>query len=133
MKAVNVPQDDANILEGKLKVIKYATDKAGNYRTVKTVGWEAENTVLLQAWDEINSKIESAKQKVLENRISPIAYFMEKNMFSIKLLSQYMNQWTFTTKRHLKPGNFKKLSDKKLKKYADVFQISVEELINFNS
>ena len=31
MEADKVPQDDKNVLEGKLKVLKYAVDKEGKY------------------------------------------------------------------------------------------------------
>jgi len=132
MKANEVPQDNANVLEGKLKVIKYATDEKGDYTTVKTVGWEAENIVLIEAWAAINEKTESIKEEVKSGKLSPIAYYMEKQMLSVKMLSQYMNQWTFITKKHLKPKYFSKLSQQKLLKYAETFQITVEELKNIN-
>lgn len=46
------------------------------------------------------------------------------------ILADYMNSWQFLIKRHAKPSVFKKLSQKTLQKYADIFQISVEELKN---
>ena len=47
-------------------------------------------------------------------------------MYSI--VSAYTGFCKWQVKRHLKPEVFRKLSDKKLKKYADVFEVSVEEL-----
>jgi hypothetical protein len=38
--------------------------------------------------------------------------------------------WQWRVKRHLKPTVFKSLSDSILKKYADAFNISIEELKN---
>ena len=68
-----MPQDDANILEGKLKVLKYAVDSDGSYTKVKTVGWEPENIVLNQAWDEINEKVALVRDQVKAGKLSPAA------------------------------------------------------------
>ena len=83
MEENKVPQDDDNVLEGKLKVLKYATDKDGNYTKVKTVGWEPENIVLSQAWEEINERVDAVRNKVLQGELSPIAYHMEKQMLEV--------------------------------------------------
>ena len=55
---------------------------------------------------------------------------MLKNRMDWSILADYMNSWQFLIKRHAKPSVFKKLSQKTLQKYADIFQISVEELKN---
>ncbi len=128
MKVNEVPQDDANMLDGKLKEPCYAVDENGNYTTIKSVGWEAKNIVMQQAWSNISSKIDKVRLKVLDKKLSPIAYYMEKNIMSPKLLSQYTGFFSFTVRRHLKYKAFSKLSDEKLKKYADTFDITVEEL-----
>jgi len=128
MKVNEVPQDDANMLDGKLKEPCYAVDENGNYTTIKSVGWEAKNIVMQQAWSNISSKIDEVRLKVLDKKLSPIAYYMEKNIMSPKLLSQYTGFFTLTVKRHMKYKSFVKLPDEKLKKYADTFDITVEEL-----
>jgi hypothetical protein len=48
----------------------------------------------------------------------------------ISILSSYTGFWKWTVKRHLKPSVFKKLSDQKLQKYAEIFEISIDELKN---
>jgi hypothetical protein len=40
--------------------------------------------------------------------------------------------WTWRVKRHGKPSVFKKLNDKILSKYAEAFEITIEELKNYN-
>lgn len=125
-----VPQDDSNVLEGKLRVLKYAVDENGKYTRVSTVGWEPENIVLSQAWDEINEKVEAVRKRVLANEISPIAYHMEKQMLDIKMLAQYVGYFSIRVKWHLKPRVFKRLSVKQIEKYANAFQITKEELLN---
>jgi hypothetical protein len=56
---------------------------------------------------------------------------MEKKLMDLQLLSDYTGFWKFTIKRHMKPGVFKNLSEKKLSKYAKAFDISIDELKHF--
>ena len=128
MKKKDVPQDDENLFEGKFKVVKYAVDDDGNYGTVGSSGWEPENAVLNQAWEDINKKVEETKKKIRTGALSPLAYHMEKNIMDVGMLSQYMDFSKRKVSKHLEPKGFESLDEKTLKKYADVFDISVEEL-----
>ncbi len=130
MKTKDVPQDNANLMEGKFQEPVYSLDEDGNYTTVRSVGWDPKNTVMLHAWEEVNERIEEVRQKVLDGQLSPLAYHMEKNIMDTSLVGKYMGFWAFKVKRHLKPKRFNKLSRKTLEKYADVFNISVDEFTN---
>ncbi|MEE4260738.1 MAG: hypothetical protein V2I62_13315 [Bacteroidales bacterium] len=132
MKNKEVPQDDANMLQGKFREPVYSLDKDGNYTTVKSVGWDPKNAVMQQAWDHINEKVEETRQKVIHGKLSPIAYYMEKNIMDIGLLSKYMGVWKWTVKKHLKPRNFNKLSEKRIAQYADIFNITPGQLKDIN-
>ncbi len=132
MDKEKVPQDDNNVLEGKLKVLKYATDKDGSYTKVKTVGWEPENIVLAQAWEEINEKVTEIRRKVSDGILSPIAYHKEKQMLEIGMLAAYVGYPSFIIRLHLKPWFFKRLSSKQLDRYAKAFRISRDELMNID-
>lgn len=46
------------------------------------------------------------------------------------ILASYVGMWAWRVKRHFKPKVFKRLSDKILNKYANVFEISIEQLKN---
>jgi len=128
MKKNEVPQDDENLFEGKFKVVKYAIDDDGNYGTVGSLGWEPENVVLNQAWEEINKKVEETKRKIEAGELSPLAYHMEKNIMDVGMLSQYMDISKRNVSKHLEPSGFNSLDEKTLKRYAEVFDITVEEL-----
>lgn len=128
MKKKDVPQDDENLFEGKFKVVKYAVDDDGNYGTVGSSGWEPENAVLNQAWDEINKKVEETKKKIDAGELSPLAYHMEKNIMDVGMLAQYMDISKRKVSRHLEPSGFAELDEKILERYAEVFDISVDEL-----
>ena len=128
MKKNEVPQDDANMLEGKFRDPCYVLDENGKYVTELSVGWDARNVVMQQAWDNINDRVEKTKRKVNEGKLSSLAYHMEKNQMNIKLLSKYAGVSRCKLRRHLKPRNFIKLDHNILNRYAKALQISVEEL-----
>ena len=128
MKSKEVPQDDANMMRGKFREPVYSLDENGNYTTVRSVGWDPKNAVMQQAWDNINEKVEEIRFKVINGKLSPIAYYMEKNIMDIGLLSKYMGIWRWTVKKHLKPKHFNKLSAQLISQYADIFNISPEQL-----
>ena len=129
MRKEEVPQDDENMLQGKFKKLMYATD-GSKYTEIGSVGWEAENVVNQQAWEEINEKVEGARAKVLAGEASILLYHMEKNMMDPSILSGYVGTLPFMVKLHMKPFFFKTLSQKTLGKYAYAFRISLEEMLD---
>ena len=130
MKKKDLPQDNEGIHEGKFRDLCYVVDQDGNYVTAQSTGWSPKNTALLQAWEVIREKVEETGNKVTSGELSPIAYFMEKNMLDVKMLSQYTGIPKRKVKRHLKPVVFRDLDNGTLEQYADAFEISVEELKN---
>jgi hypothetical protein len=133
MKKDEVPQDK-RIIKGEdnsIKKVIYVTREDGSYDSATSIGWEAENLVLSQAWDEVDAKIADTLQRVEAGELSPIAYFMEKNLMDINILAGYVGKWKWTVKRHLKASNFKNLSDSDLALYATVFNITPETLKQF--
>ncbi len=133
MKTKDVPQDDANMLQGKFKEPVYSLDENDNYTTVPSVGWDPKNAVMQDAWDNVNEKVEKARLAVIEGNLSPLAYWIEKNIMDTSLVAKYMGFWRLKVKRHLKPANFSKLDDTTLSKYADVFNITKDELLDINA
>lgn len=132
MKKQDIPQDESNLQSANMTEMLYVTDENNHYTTAQSIGWEAKKAALDESMELINERIEEAKQNVANNLVSPIVYFMELNKMDMQVLAAYVNMWQWTVKRHAKPKTFKKLSDSTLKKYADAFDISVDELKNFN-
>ena len=128
MKKDEVPQDRSNLETAKFKELCYAIDKDGNYTTAKSTGWNPKTIALDNAIRDINERVEKAKQRVFANETSPIEYYMELHKMDLSILASYVGLWGWRVKRHFKPSVFKKLSNKILKKYAVVFEISVSEL-----
>lgn len=129
MEKDQVPQDDANIYEGKLKALKYAVEKDGSYTKVHTVGWEPENIVLDQAWEVINEQVEEVRREVMEGRKSPIALHMVKQMLEPSMVAGYTGFPVFLVKLHCRPWFFRRLSPKQLDRYAHAFRISRDDLM----
>jgi hypothetical protein len=46
-------------------------------------------------------------------------------------LAGYVGIWKWKVKRHFKPNVFNKLNNKILSKYAEVFDITIDQLKNF--
>lgn len=132
MKKDEVPQDKSNLESANFKELCYAVDENGEYTTVNSSGWDPKKIALDNAIEEINQRVEDAKIRILNNQTSPIEYYMELHKMDITILASYVGIWKWRVKRHFKPTVFKKLSQKVLQKYADVFEISIEQLKNIN-
>lgn len=131
MKKEEIPQDESNLSKSNVKELCYATDENGNYTTGLSTGWEPKTIALENSLNAINERIEEAKQDIISGKASPIVYFMELHRMDWITLADYVGIWKWRVKRHAKPNVFKKLNQKILQKYADAFQISVEELTNY--
>ena len=113
---------------GQYRELLYSYDKDGNFQ--KTVGFhgEPDRVVLQQAWDLFAERIEEARQKVLAGKASPIVYYMEKILTDPMNLSMMAGVSLWKLKLHCRPGFFKRLNEKTLAKYAEAFNISVDQL-----
>jgi len=113
MKKEDIPQDNS-ALNNFSKEVVYAVDKDGKYTTDLSTGWEVKTTALDVAWNDIEQRIATAKQKVLNKEASPLLFFMEYRLMDLAIVSAYSGFWKWTIKQHLKPAIFEKLSDKKI-------------------
>jgi len=131
MKKNEIPQDPS-ALDKFTKEVCYAVDDKGEYTTGLSRGWKVKADALGITLDEAHNRTVNARENVASGEASPILFFMELNMMDLPIVSAYTGFWQWTIKRHLKPSVFKELSDKKLAKYAEIFDVSVEELRNFS-
>lgn len=131
MKKEDVPQDLSSL--GKItKEVCYATDDSGKYVTELSNGWNIKITALDATWQDIEGRIVAAREKVLKKEASPLLFFMERGLMDIGILAGYTGFWKWQIKRHLKPAVFKNLPDNKLRRYAEVFNVSVDDFKNMN-
>lgn len=130
MKKNELPQDKS-ALENFTREVCYVKNDEGKYETELSIGWETKKVALDQAWDEIERRKQDAIAKVKAGEASPILYFMENTLMDIPVLAGYTGFAKWQVKRHLKAAPFKKLSPKKLQRYANAFEIDRDELTNF--
>lgn len=127
MKKDEVPQDLSSL--GKItREVCYATDSTGKYVTELSRGWDVKITALDTAWGDIEKRIAAAKEQVLNKKASPLLFFMEYRLMDAGILAGYTGFWKWQIKRHLNPEVFNNLSEKKLEKYANAFNVKVEDL-----
>lgn len=127
MKKSEIPQDPS-LLDKFTKEVCYAVDETGNYTTDLSRGWEVKASALDLAWKDIEARTAEAREKVQKGEASPILFFMELRLMDLPTLAGYTGFWQWTIKRHLKPGVFAKLSHAKLAKYAEVFEVNIDNL-----
>ncbi|WP_074407509.1 MULTISPECIES: hypothetical protein [Aquimarina] len=128
MKESEVPQDKSNLESANFRELCYAVNDNGEYITTNSSGWDPKTIALSNAIQEINERVQDAQARVLNNQTSPIEYYMELHKMDITILASYVGLWKWRVKRHFKPKVFQKLSQKILQKYADVFEITVDQL-----
>ena len=132
MKKQDLPQDESNLKSANMTEVLYVTDENNNYTTANSIGWDAKKAALEESLALINERIEEAKQDVANHKVSPIIYFMELNKMDLQVLAAYVGMGQWRVKRHAKPKIFRTLSESVLKKYANAFGMSVDELKNFD-
>ena len=127
MKKEEIPQDLGAL--GKITgEVVYAVDETGKYTTVLSNGWEVKSSALDVAWKDVEQRIQAAHEKVIRKQASPILFFMELRVMDIGIVAAYTGFWKWQVKNHLKYAVFEKLPEKKLAKYAALFEVSPEEL-----
>ncbi len=130
MKKEDLPQDPS-ALDQFTREVCYVKNKDGKYETALSRGWDVKREALDNAWDEVNARIETARLEVVNGVKSPIYYFMELKLMDLTVLSGHVGIFPFFIKRHFKPSIFRKMSDRKLEKYAQAFEITLNELKNY--
>jgi hypothetical protein len=115
---------------GQYRELLYSYGADGKFE--KKVGYhgESDRVTLQQAWDLFNDRIEAARRKVISGEASPILYYMEKTLVTPMDLSMHAGIIIWRVKHHLKLKVFNRLSEKTLKKYAEAFNITLDQLKN---
>lgn len=126
MKREDVPQHGG--LTAGCREVNYAVDENGRYSLELSVGWEAKNATLRQAWETIVDQLQLVLEEIHAGHKSPLAYHMVKNQMDVTLLAQYSGFARWRVKRHLRPQVFCRLGSSVLAVYADLFRLSSAQL-----
>ncbi len=128
MRENEVPQEKNKTLDGNRKAV-YAVGADGNYKTVASDGWNAEEIVTSQAVEEFERLANESLQRAKLGKASMLEYHMYNNRMDISLLSQTTGFFQWTIKRDFDIKRFSKISPKRAEAYAFVMGIEVEELL----
>lgn len=126
MKKQEVPQHPG--LFGDRKAVCYALDEEGGYVLASTAGWNPVNLANRQAWEELARELAAIHEEVRAGHKSPLAYHMAQRQMDAALLARYTRLSRWRVRRHLRPEIFARLDRELLARYAEVLQLSVEDL-----
>lgn len=129
MKKIDVPQENNFTLDGQKKVM-YGTDDNGEFQRINYAS-SVEEYATITAVEEYKELEKECLEDIQNNIASPIKYYMYKNRMDLSTLTSAVDMFSFRVKRHLKMKIFKKLKDDTIKKYADAFNIEIEDLKDF--
>ena len=127
-------KEKENTVIAERKMLYYHFD--GNEWNQK---WEEKLEAGVFVYSDITQRLEEIRQQIREGKVSPLAYHIHRrfsgstSIFSgqsakIDLLSSYTGIAKRHIKKHLEPEYFNQLDEKTLEKYAEIFEISAEEL-----
>ncbi len=123
----SVPQDNSSTYANNKKAI-YAADKDGKVKVVGSTGWNAEETVTVQALTDLQESAKEAYLLVQKGEKSPLYYHMYDVRMDLQLLSETTGFFKWTIKRDFEPNIFEKINKKRLSVYADVMGKLIEEI-----
>ena len=130
MKINEVPQDKGYLVEGRITDLNYVVDGEGHYTSRQSLGWKPKNEAMKLAWDLVYEHAGEIRRQILSGILSPIALYMELNVMDVSILAAYMGISRRKVKKHLKMCEFLKLSQDMIDKYAEVLNVTPEELVN---
>ncbi|MBE0506855.1 MAG: hypothetical protein IBX50_09075 [Marinospirillum sp.] len=132
MRQDEVPQDQESTHAG-IKKLLYAVDDQGQYVPTGSQGWEAEAYATRLAVSELEALAETAVQEWQQGQASPLKYLMYQHRLDLTSLAQATGFWQWRIRRHLRPSVYSKLPLRLLQRYAEVFGMDVQELIQLQN
>ena len=126
MKLEDVPQDQG--MGGELSEVCYALDDRGRYVIAPSLGWTPKNVANSQAWQVVEKQAQEALARIRAGEASPLLFHMTRHQMSPGLLARYVGLFRWRVRRHLAPKGYAKMSRAHRKRYADLFEIAVDEL-----
>lgn len=110
------------------QVILYVEKEDGKYGPIQTGSYITSN--FLDDYELKRKHLEdSLRKKIQSKEVSPIYYYMVLEDLTISELAARVNNRKARVKKHLEYGSFNSITSEILKQYADVFNVSVNDLI----
>lgn len=126
---IEVPKEANSTLDGIQKVM-YAKNDQGEFDRYR-YGSSVEEFATKIAIEEYELLKQECLVRIKQGIASPIEYFMYENRMDLPTLSSAVSMFQFRVKRHLRMSVFQKMSDGLLTRYADAFNITLQDLKDF--
>lgn len=110
------------------RIVSYSRNSRGEYEMVPEFICQPVTVANQQAWGEIDRQIARSRAKVLAGRVSCLHYYMTAALMDTGLLAHYTGQPRWKVRLHLMPFFFARLSAAALQNYADLFNVSPDDL-----
>ncbi|MCX6240460.1 MAG: hypothetical protein NTX43_01440 [Bacteroidetes bacterium] len=114
------------------QVILYVEKEDGKYEAIQTGSYLSANYL-----DDFFLKRKNLEkmlgEKIEKGEINAIGYFMVMEDLSFSELAARTGILKWNVRKHLKAGNFSRISESALKKYSMVFNVPVEEIVRKQS
>jgi len=130
MEELKFDYEYKNPNHGHYREVFYSYDDKGNYDQRVRGHDDSDKIFIEQFWESQTDRIENARQKVLSGEKSPLYFHMEKTLMDPMTLSGQASISLWRVKRHFKPTVFARLSVKTLAKYAEAFNLTIEQVKN---
>jgi hypothetical protein len=110
------------------QVILYVEKEDGKYGPIQTGSYITRN--FLDDYELKRKHLEeNLRNQIQEKEVSPIYYYMVLEDLTISELAARVKLRKAKVKKHLEYGSFSSIKSEILKQYADVFNVSVDDLI----
>ncbi len=114
------------------QVILYVEKEDGKYEAMQTGSFISAN-YLDDYFFKRNNLEKNLQSKIEKAEINAIEYYLVLEDLTVSELAARAGIMKWVVRKHLKPGNFSKIRDDAMKKYSNVFNVPVEEIIKRQS
>ncbi len=122
-----MPQEDNATLSGNRKAV-YAVAEDGSYTVVTSTGSKVEETVTVQAINELLRQRDECRLRVEAGSASALEYHMYDRRMDLATLAQSVGMFRWRVRHHLKPNVFPHLRRSLLQRYAEALGLTLEAL-----
>ena len=131
MKIDEVPQDEAFLIEGKIRDLCYAVDKDGILHAGRARDGLPKNEAMKLAWNAVFETCRRNTQKSIGRRAQSDCFLYGTQYYGHYHTGElYRNFQMESQKRHLKMKNFSKINLTLMVRYAEVLNITPAELVD---
>ncbi|MEI6883219.1 MAG: hypothetical protein WCO02_01925 [Bacteroidota bacterium] len=114
------------------QLILYVEKEDGKYEAIQTGSYLSAN-YLDDYFLKRNNLEKALRERIERGEINALEYYMVLEDLTLSELAARVGLMKWRVRKHLKPGNFSKISQAMLMKYSKVFNVPADEIIKIQS